>query len=206
MYITGIREMRGVMLLSFDEGGLLRVRKKHFAKNPLSEGDELDYDAYVSRLAQLQWNDCMEAALSILDRGAQTRQMLIEKLVRAGYVTPVAEQAAQRLGELGLIDDRRFAERIAESRSRSDEGIYAVRRKLQAKGIDRDTAQEAAELFLDNEQQLEAARRFAVKRFERLRDLPPREARAKLGQALARRGFSWDIIAQAVDPLFAQDD
>jgi len=27
MYITGIREMRGVMLLSFDEGGLLRVRK-----------------------------------------------------------------------------------------------------------------------------------------------------------------------------------
>jgi len=29
--------------------------------------------------------------------------------------------------------------------------------------------------------------------------LPPREAKAKLSQALARRGFPWDAIREAVE-------
>ena len=52
---------------------------------------------------------------------------------------------------------------------------------------------------LDDEQQRTAARQAAEKLGRKYRDLPPREARAKLSQALARRGFSWDVISSALE-------
>ena len=38
------------------------------------------------------------------------------------------------------------------------------------------------------------------------RELPIREARAKLSQALARRGFPWDAVRDAVDLIFSGED
>ena len=44
---------------------------------------------------------------------------------------------------------------------------------------------------------VEAARRL----WRKYEDLPEREAKAKLSQALARRGFGWDAIESALDEL-----
>ena len=55
-------------------------------------------------------------------------------------------------------------------------------------------------------QQAEAARRAAQGLVRRYADLPAREGRAKLSQALARRGFAWDTVREAVDAVLAEDD
>ena len=84
-------------------------------------------------------------------------------------------------------------------------GVYAVRRKLRAKGVSDEDA-EAALGALDDAQQAEAARRAAQGLVRRYADLPAREGRAKLSQALARRGFAWDAVREAVDAVLAEDD
>ena len=61
--------------------------------------------------------------------------------------------------------------------------------------------EEALSAF-DEEQQRAACLEVAQSLFRRYAELPRREGRAKLSQALARRGFGWDAIESTVDQLF----
>ena len=198
--VSGIREIRGLMEVSLDGVVWLRVRKKHFARRPLSAGDPVDPEAYIDSLAALQAADCYEAALTMLDRAAHSSGNLRAKLERAGYVSPAAEAAVARLQENRLVDDRRYAERIAQSQLNKATGAYAVRSKLRAKHLSDEDIDAAMEGF-DDEQQSAACRSAAEKLWRKYAALPAREGRAKLSQALARRGFGWDAIRSAVDAL-----
>ena len=110
------------------------------------------------------------------------------------------QAVVERLRENGLIDDARYAQRMAEVQSNRPVGVYAFRRKLRAKGISDDDAEEALAAF-DDEQQRDAALAAARQLYRKYQDLPEREARAKLSQALARRGFGWDAIEGAIDSI-----
>ena len=198
--VTEIREIRGLVEVVVEGAVLARVRKAHFEKLPLSAGDDIDAAAYLDRLAAIQFSDGYEAALTSLDRSARTAKTLSDSLRRRGYVPPAIDAVIARLTENGLIDDARYAQRMAELSASKPVGVYAFRRKLRAKGISDEDAAEALSAFDDDQQRdaaLEAARRL-VRKYEAL---PEREARAKLSQALARRGFGWDAIESAVDDV-----
>ena len=199
--ITGIEINRGLVSVYADGSLAMRIRQAHFEKHPLKQGDEIDLDAWADRLAPEQFNDAWEAALSSLDRSARTEKELRASLKRRGYVEPVIDAVAQRLRETGLIDDARYAGRLAELQSKRPVGVYAFKRKLMSKGISEDDAAEALAAF-DEDQQREACLEAARRLFHKYEALPPREGRAKLGQALARRGFGWDAIESATDQLF----
>jgi regulatory protein len=89
---------------------------------------------------------------------------------------------------------------MAELSASKPVGLYAFKRKLRAKGICDDDAEEALSAF-DDDQQRAAALLAAQKLYRKYEALPEREARAKLSQALARRGFSWDAIESAVEQV-----
>ena len=198
--VSDIREARGLMEISLDGVVWLRVRRKHFAKRPLNPGDAVDPEAYVDSLAAVQAADCYEAALTMLDRAAHSSGNLRAKLERAGYVSPAAEAAVARLVENRLVDDRRYAERIAQTQLNKATGAYAVRRKLRAKRLSEEDIDAAMEGF-DGEQQSAACRAAAEKLWRKYSALPSREGKAKLSQALARRGFGWDAIRSAVEDI-----
>ncbi len=204
-YVTEIREQKGLVHLSLDGVSWIRLRKKHFLKRPLSEGESIDTEEYISAVAALQASDCYEAALTMLDMAAQTRNDLVRKLVFKGYVAPAAEAAADRLCEIGLIDDRRYAEHIAQSQLKKPVGAYAVKRKLMSRRLSEEDIEAAMEGF-DSAQQADACRSVAEKLWRKYAALPAREGRGKLTQALARRGFSWDAIHSAVDALVQDED
>lgn len=199
--ITGIEFDRGTVSVYSDGALALKVKKVYFDRQPLKEGDEVDIEAWENRLAPLQFNDAWESALSSLDRSARTEKELRASLKRRGYVAPVIDAVAERLKETGLIDDARYAERMAELQSQKPVGLYAFKRKLMSKGIAEDDAAEALAAF-DEDQQRDACLEAARRLFRKYEALPPRESRAKLSQALARRGFGWDAIESAVEQLF----
>ena len=203
--VSGIREVRGLMEISLDGVLWLRVKKKHFAKFPLSPDDEIDADVYISSMAAVQADDCYEAALCILDRSAQTGGNMRQKLILKGYVAPAAEASVERLKENHLIDDKQFAMRIANSSTSKPVGAYAMQRKLRAKRLPQEVIDEAMQCF-DAEQQARACRSAAKSLYRKYAALPPREARSKLSQSLARRGFAWDSISAAVDDIIAEYD
>ena len=203
--VAEVKEFRGVMEISTEEGGSLRVRKKHFMMHPVGAGDEIDAEAYEYAIAAAQFADAYEAALTALDFCARTEKEIVTGLLRKGYVPKAARSVAERLREGGLINDRQMAARIAESNAGKAVGVYALKRKLRAKGISEEDASEALEAF-DDGQQAAAAKAAAEKLLRRYNGLPARDARAKLSQALARRGFGWDAVRAAVDALLNDDE
>ena len=183
----------------------LRVRRGDFDALPLAEGDELDEEDYIDRLCARQAKEAYEAALDMLSDRDMTASGLKAALLRRGFLTPVAESVCERLTENRLIDDRRFAERFVELRQDGQVGRYALQRRLMAKGVDKETAGAALEQ-LDDEAQLEAAAALARRLARRYEGLDPYAARGKLSQALARRGYSWDIVREAVERAGLEGD
>lgn len=198
--VTGIEEKRGLMKISLDGCVWARVRKIHYQKYPMEIGEEIDTDGYMDRVAAVQFADAYEAALTSLDFSARTGREIENSLRRKGYVSPAIEAVIEKLTANHLIDDKRYAQRIAQIQSQKAVGLYAVKRKLRAKGISEADAEDAMEAF-DENQQRAAARAVAEKLYRKYESLPRREARCKLSQALARRGFGWDVIESAVEDL-----
>lgn len=203
--ITDINQTRGAVAIYADGTLLVRLRKKHFDKKPLDVGQHIEIDEYMDSMAAVQFNDAYEAGLTLLDFSMRTAEEIRRGLVRKGFVRPAADAVVEKLTEVGLIDDRHYAVRLAENASRKNTGFYSVRRKLMSKGISEADADAALE-ELDGAQQLSAARAVASKLARKYADIEPRQARAKLSQALARRGFSWDTISAALESMGSEDD
>ena len=199
--VTDIRENRGMVEVILEGATFARLRKKHFDKCHLAPGDDIDETAWLDRVAAAQFADAYETALSSLDRSARTAHDLSSTLRRKGIVQPAIDAVLARLRENGLIDDASYAQRMAELQASKPVGLYAFKRKLRAKGISDDDAEDALAAF-DDDQQRAAAQQAAQELCKKYEALPEREARAKLSQALARRGFAWDAIESAVESLF----
>lgn len=199
--ITDIQEIRGIIEISADAHAVARIRKVHYQKCPLEIHEEVDLDEYLSRIAAIQFADAYEAALTCLDFSARSAKEIAASLKRKGYVEAVIEPVVARLTENHLIDDKRYAQRIAESQSHKAVGVYAVKRKLRAKGFSEEDTEAALEEAFDEDQQRAAALQTAQKLCRKYESLPHYEARGKLSQALARRGFSWDAIESALESL-----
>ncbi len=198
--VTDVRENRGRVEIALDGVTAVRVRRAHYLKCPVEIGAELDLEAYLDRVAAAQFSDAYEDALSSLDVCARSASQIAGSLRRKGFVEPCVQAVVERLRLSGLIDDARYAQRLAEVQAAKPVGVYAFKRKLRAKGISEDDAEEALSAF-DDEQQRAAALEAARKLWRKYEALPPREARAKLSQALARRGFGWDAIESAVQDI-----
>ena len=202
--VTELKPVQGCMRIAFDDAPSLRIRKCHFARLPLEEGDEIDPEEYVNRVASIQFADAYESALTSLDASARTASEINRVLRMMGFVAPAAEAVVERLKENGLIDDQRLAARLAETQLTKPVGLYAMKRKLRAKGVSDEDAAEALEGF-DDDQQRAAAIQAARKLLRRYEELPVRECRGKLSQALARRGFSWDAVSAAVEAVLEEE-
>ena len=120
-----------------------------------------------------------------------------QQLLAKGFLPDCVSAVLERLRETRLIDDREIALRAVEFASAGKTGIYALKRKLRARGIRESDVEDALETISD-EDQLAAAAAVAKKLAPRYEGRDPREAHAKLSQALARRGFSWSVIEQTL--------
>ena len=196
--VTGVEIVRGGAAIYIDGTLFLRLRKADFEAFPVSEGDDLDEEEYTDRLCAHQSKAAYEAALTALDRRDMTASGMRALLRRKGFLPAVAEAVAGRLVENRLIDDRRYAAQYVERRKNTPTGVYALRRGLKARGIDEETAESAVGV-VDEDQQLEQAKALVERLQRRYEGLPSREKKAKLSQALARRGFGWDVISAALD-------
>jgi regulatory protein len=137
--------------------------------------------------------------LSRLAARAQTRQEL-EGALRAKKVPPaVAEQVLDRMAGVGLVDDTAFASAWVESRhSRRHLSALALRRELQAKGVDR-AAIETALAPVDADAELVAARALVARKSAAMADLSDQVRNRRLAGLLSRRGFGPAVIARVLE-------
>ena len=143
-------------------------------------------------------SNAYDAAQKQLARRDMSESALRASLVKAGYSVDDIDPAVQRLIERKLIDDLKSARRIVELHMNAERGRLAFARLLKSKGFKREVIEAALEP-LDYNQQTESAARLKQRLKGRYAGKPAREIKAKLSQALSRRGFAWDVISRVMD-------
>jgi regulatory protein len=153
---------------------------------PPAAGGRPDDPAYARAMA---------AAGRLLAARPRTEYELRSRLEAIAAPPRVVDRVLARVAELGLVDDRAFARQWVEERSRRL-GPAVLVSELQAKGVDRDVAEEAvAAAGLDEEAQ---ARDLAARLVAKVAGRPLREQRFRLQTMLSRRGISEEAAAAGV--------
>lgn len=144
-------------------------------------------------------------ALRKLTGQARTRQELDRALAAKQVPAAVAEQVLDRLEDVGLVDDRRFAQDWVESRqTRRGLSRAALRRELQAKGVVGEVIEEALQPVA-YEDELAAARGLALKKLRAMTGLDRQVRYRRLAGALSRRGFSSGVVASVLAEVLHQE-
>jgi len=192
---------------------LRRGAKMHIlldGKYSLTVTRDFWYAAGIAQGAELtdaEWGDFSERAgrAKALDSGLRllayrdhSKQELTRKLrERAG--AELAEAAVERIAEMGLLDDRRYAARLAGELS--ERKGYAPRRVVQElirRGVDLDIAREAAEELPALLEPREKIQELLETRFARQLGGGGEKERKRTIDALLRLGYTYGDIRAAL--------
>jgi len=161
----------------------------------LKVGLELDEEKIERLQAEEARERAFQQALLFLSYRARSESEIRQNLDKHGTSEPVIEQTIERLRQSGLVNDDQFARLWVENRNTfRPRSKRMMAMELRQKGLDGNAVASAIENVDDESLAYEAA----LKRAGRLRDLEWNEFRRKLSEYLARRGFSYPVIAPAV--------
>lgn len=137
-------------------------------------------------------------ALWLLSRQDYTRKKLGETLRRSGFEKEWIELALDRLVELGLIDDERFARAYAEAHSAQNMSNREIFEKLVIKGVPRALAKEiVGELEADPVEQI-----MILLEGKLNRRLNSEDGLHKVFATLERKGFYVSDIREALNRYY----
>lgn len=168
----------------------------------LKVGQELDEE----KLARLQNEDAGEVAyqkaLHFLGYRPRSSAEVRQNLDRRGMAGELIDATVARLQENGLLDDAQFARQWVENRDEfRPRSQAALRLELRRKGLDDEVIQAALETGVDEDA---LARQAARKQAHRYAGLEWQEFRQKLSGFLARRGFSYEVIAPVLSEVWQE--
>ena len=161
----------------------------------LRVGLELD----EKKIEQLQVEDARERALQqallFLSYRARSESEIRQNLRKHEIPEAVVDETLERLRQDGLANDDEFAQAWVENRSTfRPRSRRMLTMELRQKGLNEESMKSALENVDDEPLAYEAAK----KRAARFKDLEWIEFRKKLSEFLARRGFSYSVIAPVV--------
>lgn len=157
----------------------------------------------ASRLEQLEV--ARRIALKQLESRQRTEEELRRALAKRNTPEDVIDELMTRFKDVRLVDDHAFAVALATTRvSVQRRGAARIRQELREKGVPQDIAEEAIR-GIDAQDEYDAALTFALKRASTMRTLEHLVAKRRLYGALARRGFSADVVRRAVETALDEE-
>ncbi|MDO8460882.1 MAG: RecX family transcriptional regulator [bacterium] len=148
-------------------------------------------------------------SLRFLSFRPRSEKEVKDNLKRKKAGSLVIDKVIIKLKEKKFINDLEFAKWWVEQRtSFKPRGLRLIKIELRQKGISQEIIEEIIsndEFLIPND--LEQAGKLVEKRMKRFRNkfgMTREEIYQKLGGVLARRGFDWETIKQAIDEAFAK--
>jgi len=155
--------------------------------------------------SESQEEQARNLCLRLLTARARTRSELAAQLTKRGYPDEVGERVLDRLADVGLVDDRDFAEQWVRSRRiNAGKGKRALASELRTKGIDDELIADALADIDASAERTRAEQLVADKlRRERLSDdTDDTKVARRLVAMLARRGYgqsmAFDVVKVAL--------
>src|SRR5215216_2792435 len=165
----------------------------------LRVGQELSEEKIEQLQAQEARERAFQQAMLFLSYRARSESEIRNNLRKHEYPEPVIEETIARLRQNGFANDNQFAKAWVENRNTfRPRSRRMMAMELRQKGLDDETVQSAIESVDDEASAYEAAR----KRAPRLKALEWNDFRKKLSDFLARRGYSYSVIAPVVTRIW----
>ncbi|MEO0108584.1 MAG: RecX family transcriptional regulator [candidate division WOR-3 bacterium] len=159
----------------------------------LRPGLELSPEQFEDARHKIQRRKAMESALRLLSFRARSQKELQGRL-RRNFGDELAQQTTERLSELGLLDDRRYAEAVTRERLEVTRyGRQRIRAELRSRGVAPEVIEQALAPIPVEE---ESAQALLAKVRPRYRHLEPRKRYLKLRSLLLRRGYAFEIVSR----------
>lgn len=163
----------------------------------LFSGMEISGAEFEQFTARVEEGKAREKAMRLLELRDHCEGELAEKLVRSGFDREIAQAAAARMAELGLVNDEAYARSLADELFRRKGYSPArIERELVSRGVARDLAYEAARAVEGDPQErldtlLETKYAGAYRGTEK--------DRRRVVNALQRLGYSFSDIRRAME-------
>ena len=188
------KRVRDRWLAVLEDGSILRVSRNQIADFALYAGRALS-DEEADRLLQAVENENFRSyALRVVTDTPKSRKMLLKILEERDCPPEKAQEIAGWLEELGYLNDGQYAAQVAAFYTRKGYGARKIRDELYRRGIPRELWDEAL-AQVKEEDNTSAIDAFLEKKLKGSHD--PKDVK-RASDALARRGFSWSEISEAL--------
>ena len=219
MKLEPSRHKQGRWLVWLEDGSLVRLGEGDVVSLGLYTGKELAEEEGAALAAAQAKGRLQERAVALIATRPMSRKELVDKLsapVRrrkkpAGpeeeaapdpdalerereALRQGAEETADRLVELGLLNDEEYAQTVARHYAGKGYGRRKIQDELYRRGVSREYWEEALDQDGAGKERLDelVARRMRGQE-------PSRENLKRTSDYLARRGFSWEEISAALE-------
>lgn len=203
MLITAIEpRKRSFSALYIDGEFALKLDTQTLIENRITAGAEITDEQLKELIDKSNERRAKEKALWLISYRDRSKKELIDK-IKPEYGLEAAQNAADRMEELGLVDDEKYARRLCEELiNKKHMSKTAVSYKLREKGIDRClTEQLLCELEVDPAEQIQAL--LEGKYRNKLYD---EKSRKRTFAALQRMGYRWSDIKSVMDSYITDDE
>lgn len=203
MIVTDVSPFKGSMMcVELSGGGLAQemkiyihseiIRKYNVAKGMELSEEEADRLIYENDLRRAR-----ERALYLMESRDHSYRELFDKLEK-NYSEDICFEVCNRLAEIGVINDRRYAEKLCRQLFEVKKlGRYRVRQEMRLKGLGSEIIEEAMENFSEEDEPFERLEKLVEQKYERY--LTDRKGVGKVKNALARKGYSFGEIKEVLD-------
>ncbi len=190
------QRVQGRWLAVLEDGTILRLGEGEVIDFALCTGKELTEDEAVRLTAAAHSTALKHKALDLLTRKPQSRRELERKLGEWGAGEEETQAICIRMEELGFLNDAAYAEQVVGHYAARGYGVRKLRDELYRRGVPRDLWDEALARADDPARAIDA---FLQKKLAGAQ--PDRKELKKLSDALARRGYGWEDIRNAIGRL-----
>lgn len=196
MVITELKPLKkGKYAVYLDGTYALSLDKLIVEREKLDVNDSVDEDYLESLQEDSNFVRAKEKALYLLEYRARTAKELMDKLI-PHFGQDAAQNAVQRMEELGLIDDEDFARDYARTllftkKLSPKSAVY----ELMKKGIERNTAEAILDEWDCDEQ--EQIRQIIDRKY--ISCLNDDKGRKRMINGLRSKGYSWSDIQTVLD-------
>jgi regulatory protein len=202
MTITDIVPKRKKLSAIYIDGEYaVKIDTETIIASNFSVGSEITDEQLKELIDSSEEKRAKEKALWLLSSRDHSKREL-ETKIRRTATADSAKKAVERMEELGLVNDEKFARRYAEELINVKHlSVRGAKYKLTEKGIDKDLADEILEeLDPDQREHIE----ILIERKYR-KNLSDEKGRRKAVAALQRMGYSWGDIKAVMSNYFEDE-
>lgn len=202
MKIIKIEKFKGQTYgVYFEEEEPVFINSEIVAEFNLKEGIDIPESAVSEIVRANDIRRARERALYLLDAREYSYTELFKKL-EVNYDEDICYEVLNRLAELGLINDRRYAERLGEYLiEKKCFGRYRASQEMYRRGLSREIINET----LDKYDEDSVVRLYELVKEKYERYMTDEKGINKVRNALVRKGFSYDDINVVIKTVLDEE-